>query len=82
MPSCISADRHAIVTRLTPVFVIVGQTLFSWSLWMTRPKREPLSEAELEFLVLLANGNALARQRRRERERQRAIRRCRYDTRR
>lgn len=49
---------------------------------MTRPKRETLSEAELEFLVELANGNALARQRRRERERQRAIRRRRYDTRR
>ena len=49
---------------------------------MTRPKREPLSEAELEFLVELANGNALARQRRRERERQRATRRRRYVTRR
>lgn len=34
---------------------------------MSQRNRQPLSEAEVEFLVQLANGNALARQRRKER---------------
>ncbi|WP_167470051.1 hypothetical protein [Vreelandella andesensis] len=35
---------------------------------MSQRKCQPLSEAEVEFLVQLANGNALARQRRKDRD--------------
>ncbi|WP_165789481.1 hypothetical protein [Billgrantia endophytica] len=35
---------------------------------MANKKRDPLSDEEIEFLALLANGNALARQRKRDRE--------------
>ncbi|MCL7930407.1 hypothetical protein [Halomonas llamarensis] len=34
---------------------------------MSPRNRQPLNDAEIEFLVQLANGNALARQRRKDR---------------
>ncbi|MDR5897837.1 hypothetical protein QC823_02345 [Halomonas vilamensis] len=39
---------------------------------MSQRKYHPLSEAEVEFLVQLANGNALARQRRKDRDRKKS----------
>lgn len=39
---------------------------------MAEPRRQPLSDDEIDFLTQLANGNALARQRRRDREARRA----------
>lgn len=41
---------------------------------MSQRNRQPLSEAEVEFLVQLANGNALARQRRKERHHKKMVR--------
>lgn len=35
---------------------------------MSRRRSEPLSKAEIAFLIQLANGNALARQRQHDRE--------------